>query len=692
MLSQVESVVSASSIIHGYTSQTTEDDEERRNQPLRKEETGEPAIATILPHVPLRLQEMDMTGGHHTATAPAIGGVEHEQNASLKEQPIKEEAHVPIIPQRPKKDQPTQDTSILPFIPRRPKHGDEQVAAGPIVPRRPHIQQHQEDEINETHLADTPVIPSRPGQRDFQASQQQATIEEVRSSLPPIDTQMHAPGQLAAAPTNQSKVDSLASAPAIPARPKSKTAVEQQEMPKESSPGLVSPTLLHEGPMSSISDANLASLVPTIPSRPERKQSSESEHEKLIDNITDVQENPEALPSEVDAEQGTRSMENVVAATEEEEPITLVREKSLPSSELQREIPESTTSECSAVSPIPVVPVRPQQKTGLNIDDELGERIVDSPETKSKAEQESQHNEEDVTAATEEKVTTESKELTSPDEVVPSLLPQTNVNPIESDNPTPGSDNAPTPEFQDLKQERSISPSTSIHTTPSVASTKSPPLVPTRPKSKPAATLPKTGESSKPKPPVPVKPTTGTTKFNNLRAMFAADLNAKLAQPPKPLPLKKPAPPSEHDELEPSLTHPVTSLLDDTRKGRAKGPQRKSAAAKPAAPKLLPFEISSIWTLVDATPKVNDEELKLQPPAAATQDEAVQTGETNIITSMHETKLVVIDGGVADDGNAKTIVFDSTDQPTPHVDKQEEVEIGQGLTPEALDDNDHGRD
>ena len=689
-MSQVESTVSESSIIHGYESRTTEEDDE-----LRKEKTNEPTIVTTLPDLPVRKHEEGMIGGRTvTATAPAIGSVEHEQDASMEEHPTEDEVLVPTIPQRPKKDQPDQDPSRLPVVPARPKHSEEQVVDGPLIPRRPHIQQNQGQEVDDPNHDNTPAIPSRPGHRDVQVSQQQKMIVENYSSLPPIDTQMQDPDQLHAASTKQSKVDSLMSTPSIPARPKTKTSAEQQEMPKESSPGPVSPTLLHEGPMSSTSDASLASPVsaPTLPSRPKTRHSSERELEKPIDNNTDLQENSETPPSEIDAEQGPQSMEKVVATKGEEEPFVVARDKSVPSSEIEREMSASVPTENSAVLPVPVVPARPQQKTDLTVIDEPEEQFVDSPETKSHAEREFQHNEDDVAAATDENVTTVMKELPSQDQMVPLLQPQTNDSSFESDITPSASDNGPAPDNQDQKSERNISPSSSVRTTASVTSTKSPPLVPTRPKSKPAAALPKPAESSKPKPPIPVKPATGTTKFNNLRAMFAADLNAKLAQPPKPLPLKKPVLPAEHDELQPPSTHPAPSLLDDSRKGRAKGPQRKSAAAKPAAPQYLPFKISSIWTLVDVTPKINDDELKFRPPAAVTLDEAVQTGETIITTSTHETKLIVTDGGVTKDGNAKTIVVDSPDQLTSHVDKHEELETGQSLTPEAVDDNDHSKD
>lgn len=80
------------------------------------------------------------------------------------------------------------------------------------------------------------------------------------------------------------------------------------------------------------------------------------------------------------------------------------------------------------------------------------------------------------------------------------------------------------------------------------------------------------GDASQPKakPPVPARP--GSSKIAALQAGFLKDLNSKLGLGPQAPKVKEPEP-----EAEPEPAAP----LQDARKGRAKGPQRRKPAASP---------------------------------------------------------------------------------------------------------------
>ncbi|EXJ56915.1 hypothetical protein A1O7_07259 [Cladophialophora yegresii CBS 114405] len=131
------------------------------------------------------------------------------------------------------------------------------------------------------------------------------------------------------------------------------------------------------------------------------------------------------------------------------------------------------------------------------------------------------------------------------------------------------------------------------------------PQIPSRPAKKPSSdSLTKTvsGESAGPmeqekisppvakvKPQVPARPG-ASSKIASLRGNFMNDLNQKLGLGPPKEKEKEPEPVAE--EAKP---------LDDARKGRARGPQRRAPAKSPAAPvKLMGFAIFAprpLWTI-----------------------------------------------------------------------------------------------
>lgn len=149
------------------------------------------------------------------------------------------------------------------------------------------------------------------------------------------------------------------------------------------------------------------------------------------------------------------------------------------------------------------------------------------------------------------------------------------------------------------------------------------PQIPARPKKADADTLSKVTSASsqdstetergagaqsaaKAKPQVPARPQ--GSKIANLRSTFMSDLNAKLGMgPPKE---KEPEPEAE---AEPEEAKP----LEDARKGRARGPQRRAPAKSPSAPtQKATFAMSkpqSLWHI--------DEQNSLNVSVAKTQSQ-----------------------------------------------------------------------
>ncbi|KAI1616532.1 altered inheritance of mitochondria protein 21 [Exophiala viscosa] len=159
------------------------------------------------------------------------------------------------------------------------------------------------------------------------------------------------------------------------------------------------------------------------------------------------------------------------------------------------------------------------------------------------------------------------------------------------------------PQKGGIEKEGTTSP-TELKKVPSIPD-KPKPQVPARPgKKAPGETLSKTisGDSAGPsehektsppvakvKPQIPARPAAGS-KIANLRGNFMNDLNQKLGLgPPK--------------EKEPEPVVEEAKPLEDARKGRARGPQRRAPAKSPAAPaKSSGSAISSLrslWTIDD---------------------------------------------------------------------------------------------
>ena len=708
MLSPVQSIASTSSIIHRYTSDV-EDVAEQVS-------TGETDIVPQVPERPKGQAPTTgrESPSNEDALSQLMAETQAEVDASERDMPVtmpaipprpknatvSESTAMPSVPPRPKHEQTS------PSIPRRPhaEIAEQSLPAAPIVPSRP---AHSEAQVAGKEAEESvpgmvaesdtpsrpsvPLLPARPSPRETQ------TVEEEAEEPAALQKESHStPHQT--------------SAPSLPSRPVHK---EIQTVDKESEDSIPAAVAQHEATIPSVQedkpsiprrphaeaaeeeglDKPTQPSAPIIPSRPTPKEV----HTVDLDQTqTDGEEAKQSMP--------TPAMQEVKIATFGDLPpidTQLQKEKS-------KEVHSATTtaeekSEGSAITPSTmVVPARPKAKEVEHQNEpNLDKPIASiSPTTSHHAEQRPPVVETEVssTPLIPARPKTSTKEPTQPnpielpeepsiefndsaqhsdqrfqniaiqpaegaEKIATPISPETPEfpRPANSDGKSLDIENIKTnepvqsapinsiaiPESKEEPQKLEASPTSSISSKKSATAT-SPPGKPSRPKPKPAIAASKSVEPPKPKPPVLAKPG-GSTKFNNLRAMFAADLNAKLAQPPKPLPLKKPAPPPS--EREESVTSSA-SLLSDSRKGRAKGPQRKSGAAKPAALAHFPLELSNVWTFVDVTSEHDSASEK------ATHDAAVQTGETVLETSTNETKVLIVDGGVSESGSPKTVVLD----------------------------------
>merc|ERR1712000_751192 len=150
----------------------------------------------------------------------------------------------------------------------------------------------------------------------------------------------------------------------------------------------------------------------------------------------------------------------------------------------------------------------------------------------------------------------------------------------------------PRPQKGGPEKQASTSP-TELKKVPSIPD-RPKPQIPTRPAKKPDTGAPTEQEKVSPpvvkaKPQVPARPAGVGSKIANLRGNFMNDLNQKLGLGPPKEKEKEPEPAEESKPLE------------DARKGRARGPQRKAPAKSPAAAaKPMGFAMSlprSLWSI-----------------------------------------------------------------------------------------------
>ncbi|KEF61363.1 uncharacterized protein A1O9_02929 [Exophiala aquamarina CBS 119918] len=173
---------------------------------------------------------------------------------------------------------------------------------------------------------------------------------------------------------------------------------------------------------------------------------------------------------------------------------------------------------------------------------------------------------------------------------------------------------------------------------------------------------------SKVKPQVPARPGAGS-KIANLRGNFMNDLNAKLGL----------GPPKEK-EKEPEQSIEEAKPLEDARKGRARGPQRRAPAKSPASsgPPTIQFSMfkpHSLWTIDDT-----DEVSIISQPAKKI-DAPSPTGATpSSITLSSEKAEQIENSTVADTPLPSTIdttdhalaAQEQTEEPPPPQDQRKE--------------------
>ncbi|KIW09785.1 hypothetical protein PV08_11885 [Exophiala spinifera] len=143
-------------------------------------------------------------------------------------------------------------------------------------------------------------------------------------------------------------------------------------------------------------------------------------------------------------------------------------------------------------------------------------------------------------------------------------------------------------------QKQSTTSPTELKKVPSIPD-RPKPQIPARPAKKPDAAVPSDQEKASPpvvkaKPQVPARPGGVGSKIAGLRGNFMNDLNQKLGLGP---PKEKEKVPQPEEDAKP---------LEDARKGRARGPQRRAPAKSAAAPtsKTFSFALStprSLWSI-----------------------------------------------------------------------------------------------
>ncbi|KIW97470.1 uncharacterized protein Z519_01054 [Cladophialophora bantiana CBS 173.52] len=170
---------------------------------------------------------------------------------------------------------------------------------------------------------------------------------------------------------------------------------------------------------------------------------------------------------------------------------------------------------------------------------------------------------------------------------------------------------------------------------------------------------------AKAKPQIPARPGAGS-KIANLRGNFMNDLNQKLGLGP---------PKEKEKEAEPVVEE--AKPLEDARKGRARGPQRRAPAKSPAAVKPMGFSMfapRSLWTIDDvdelnvtpsepaapaSTLRAEDEPSQLDVPEAAEQvNNSVPADTTVDATEPAEAEPKLAEAGVKAEDEPAPMVTD----------------------------------
>ncbi len=152
---------------------------------------------------------------------------------------------------------------------------------------------------------------------------------------------------------------------------------------------------------------------------------------------------------------------------------------------------------------------------------------------------------------------------------------------------------------------------------------------------------------NKAKPQIPARP--AQAKFNNLKGNFMTDLNQKLGLGP---PKEKEKDPETEIEAKP---------LEDARKGRARGPQRRAPAKSPAAVPASTFSVSkplSLWQIDDTGlltvgASKDSNEAKSQTPDSQEQDsqdaESIRADDKTLSSSLSSEKVEQLDNATIAD-------------------------------------------
>ena len=167
---------------------------------------------------------------------------------------------------------------------------------------------------------------------------------------------------------------------------------------------------------------------------------------------------------------------------------------------------------------------------------------------------------------------------------------------------------------------------------------------------------------SKAKPQIPARP--AQAKFNNLKGNFMSDLNQKLGLGP---PKEKEKGPEPEVEAKP---------LEDARKGRARGPQRRAPAKSPAAAPASSFSVSkplSLWQIDDSgLLSVGAGEASQAP--VPQESEAEKALDENLAPSLSSEKVEQMDHATIADAPAPPTI-DTESESKAHLEEQEQQPV-----------------
>jgi len=648
-----------------------------------------------VPLLPVTTDEQ-ITGEDLTPSLHELLSEDQEEQYEPPEQPASqnEMEEPPAIPSRPTR----RSASI---------HEDVEV---PVVPRRP--SRKLSTDSQQTPSPEEPIIPPRPvrtasikSEKSFDEAVSPLTMSGNMQSIPAI--QQDVPEQVEPIipprprrssiksipePQEAEEIDKPPAEPVIPPRPQRKSSIKSATSHETISP----------------------EIVPIIPHRPSRKSSVKSfqSHHSIEEESVELEKTPSAVSS-------IKSAKSIEPLPEKEEPISTSPE--LAAEPTTQEIPvilEPSKTESKEVESTPIdepketappieeIPTSPHQHPILPVRPTKQEPIISPPH---------QADPEPTPI-----IPTRPQKPTEQEHRLAGIAALTTSTPLIPPRPKPKSkSDTPRPQIITEPTERRAS---SISPRPQDASTemqsdlpvkKPAPTIPARPQHKLASKF-EAAAREKEKPAIPPRPAVkpvlaggGNSKFAGLRAQFAKDLNERLAKPAPALPARKEEVHSMQsgevkeksgngDVVEEGSSAGSTEKgggegkVNEMRKGRARGPQRRPPTVKPIVPD--GWGVSIISTVFEQRHVEEKEKQKLPEVQEEKVERDVQTGE-KVIESPEGVKTVYVEGAIDSTGQTFTHVVAHDVEPEVDVATEKGEELpppGQSAPPPEIMTEDGG--